>query len=127
LRAENERTSAALRRYAPFDDAVVSSHLGGRLTAGIYPLVDGDRCWLLACDFDKATWALGHHLPAVTFERCVRQASTRRWVGLMATPHRRDGVGAILHMQLGPVRHMMVSTKSMDTILLCHASALSSI
>ena len=27
-----------------------------------------------------------HHLPAVTFERCVRKAANRRWVGLTATP-----------------------------------------
>ena len=27
-----------------------------------------------------------HHLPAVTFESCVRRASNRRWLGLTATP-----------------------------------------
>ena len=48
-----------------------------------------------------------HHLPAVTFERCVRAAANRRWVGLTATPRRRDGLEGILHMQLGPVRHRM--------------------
>jgi superfamily II DNA or RNA helicase len=48
-----------------------------------------------------------HHLPAETFERCVRSGTVRRWVGLTATPRRRDGLEAILHMQLGPVRHTM--------------------
>jgi superfamily II DNA or RNA helicase len=48
-----------------------------------------------------------HHLPAVTFERCVRSATNRRWVGLTATPRRGDGLEGILHMQLGPVRHTM--------------------
>jgi len=48
-----------------------------------------------------------HHLPAVTFERCVRAATNRRWVGLTATPRRRDGLEGILHMQLGPTRHTM--------------------
>jgi superfamily II DNA or RNA helicase len=48
-----------------------------------------------------------HHLPAVTFEHCVRAATNRRWVGLTATPSRRDGLEGILHMQLGPVRHTM--------------------
>ncbi len=48
-----------------------------------------------------------HHLPAVTFERCVRTATNRQWVGLTATPRRRDGLEGILHMQLGPVRHTM--------------------
>ena len=23
---------------------------------GVYPLLDDDTCWLLAVDFDKATW-----------------------------------------------------------------------
>lgn len=45
--------------------------------------------------------------PAVTFERCVRAATNRRWVGLTATPRRRDGLEGILHMQLGPTRHTM--------------------
>jgi superfamily II DNA or RNA helicase len=48
-----------------------------------------------------------HHLPAVTFERSVRTATNRHWVGLTATPRRRDGLEGILHMQLGPVRHAM--------------------
>jgi superfamily II DNA or RNA helicase len=48
-----------------------------------------------------------HHLPAVTFERSVRSATNRHWIGLTATPRRRDGLEGILHMQLGPVRHTM--------------------
>lgn len=31
-----------------------------------------------------------HHLPAVSFENVVRSANVRRWVGLTATPYRRD-------------------------------------
>jgi superfamily II DNA or RNA helicase len=30
-----------------------------------------------------------HHLPAVTFERCVPTAPNRHWIGLTATPRRR--------------------------------------
>ena len=44
--------------YAPMDDAVVAAHLSGRVIAGVYPLIDGDRCWFLACDFDKGSWLL---------------------------------------------------------------------
>ncbi|MHB1511469.1 MAG: TOTE conflict system archaeo-eukaryotic primase domain-containing protein [Acidimicrobiales bacterium] len=58
-----------------------------------------------------------HHLPAVTFERCVRSATNRRWVGLTATPRRRDGLEGILHMQLGPVRHTM-SEDAAATVLI---------
>ena len=49
---------SASGRYLPLDDGVVGSHLAGRTTAGLYPLIDGDRCWLLACDFDKGSWML---------------------------------------------------------------------
>ncbi len=48
-----------------------------------------------------------HHLPAASFEKAVREAANRRWIGLTATPRRRDGLEAILHMQLGPIRHTM--------------------
>lgn len=33
-------------------------HVRGRETIGIYPLLRDDTCALLACDFDKGTWAL---------------------------------------------------------------------
>jgi superfamily II DNA or RNA helicase len=46
-----------------------------------------------------------HHLPARSFELAVRHAPTRRWLGLTATPYRRDGLEAIITMQCGPVRH----------------------
>lgn len=45
-----------------------------------------------------------HHLPAVSFENVVRSANVRRWVGLTATPYRRDGLEAIMAMHLGPKR-----------------------
>ncbi len=48
-----------------------------------------------------------HHVPAVTFERAVRQIPARRWLGLTATPYRRDGLQAIMSMHCGPVRHTM--------------------
>jgi superfamily II DNA or RNA helicase len=46
-----------------------------------------------------------HHLPAVSFETCVRTAPTRRWLGLTATPYRRDGLEGIIALQCGPTRH----------------------
>lgn len=50
-----------------------------------------------------------HHVPAVTFERAVRQIPVRRWVGLTATPYRRDGLQALMTMHCGPVRHTMTA------------------
>lgn len=46
-----------------------------------------------------------HHVPAVTFERCVRQIPVRRWLGLTATPYRRDGLEGLIAMYCGPIRH----------------------
>ena len=46
-----------------------------------------------------------HHVPAVTFEACVKQIPARRWIGLTATPYRRDGLQAIMAMHCGPTRH----------------------
>jgi len=45
-----------------------------------------------------------HHLPAVQFERVLRETKARYVVGLTATPRRRDGHHPITEMQLGPVR-----------------------
>jgi superfamily II DNA or RNA helicase len=45
-----------------------------------------------------------HHLPAVSFERVLREVRARYVTGLTATPYRRDGHGAIIHMLCGPVR-----------------------
>ena len=48
-----------------------------------------------------------HHVPAVTFERCVRRLPVRRWLGLTATPYRRDGLQGLIAMYCGPVRLRM--------------------
>ena len=58
-----------------------------------------------------------HHLPAVSFETCVRQADSRRWLGLTATPYRRDGLEAIIALQCGPTRHEITATEAAGTAL----------
>src|SRR3954465_9108500 len=52
-----------------------------------------------------------HHVPAVQFERVLREVKARYVVGLTATPQRRDGHQPIAAMQLGPVR-FKVAAKS---------------
>ena len=59
------------------------------LTAG-YGLIVADEC---------------HHVPAAAFEDAVRQIPVRRWLGLTATPYRRDKLDDLIAMQVGPVRH----------------------
>jgi superfamily II DNA or RNA helicase len=48
-----------------------------------------------------------HHLPAVSFERVLAEVKPRYVTGLTATPYRRDGHQPIIHMQCGPIRHVV--------------------
>ncbi len=40
----------------PFLTAEVRAHLEGRQTAGIYPLLADETCWLFAIDLDGQGW-----------------------------------------------------------------------
>ncbi len=53
-----------------------------------------------------------HHVPAAAFEHAVRQIPARRWLGLTATPYRRDQLDDLIALQLGPVRHTMTQLPS---------------
>ena len=48
-----------------------------------------------------------HHVPAAAFEHAVRQIPAQRWIGLTATPYRRDQLDDLIGLQLGPTRHTM--------------------
>jgi superfamily II DNA or RNA helicase len=48
-----------------------------------------------------------HHVPAAAFESAVRAIPARCWLGLTATPYRRDGLDDLIGFQLGPVRHTL--------------------
>jgi hypothetical protein len=65
------------------------------LTSG-YGLVVADEC---------------HHIPV---ENAVNQIAARRWVGLTATPYRRDKLDDLIALQLGPIRHT-VTHSTQDT------------
>ncbi|WP_405062609.1 DEAD/DEAH box helicase [Kribbella sp. NBC_01505] len=48
-----------------------------------------------------------HHVAAAAYDHSVKKIAARYWLGLTATPDRRDGLGELLRWQLGPVRHTM--------------------
>lgn len=48
-----------------------------------------------------------HHIPAVSFESVLKKIPAKYVLGLTATPYRKDGHQAIIHMQCGPIRHEM--------------------
>lgn len=51
-----------------------------------------------------------HHIPAVSFEAVLKRAPLRYFLGLTATPYRRDRLEELIRMQCGPVRHDMGSS-----------------
>jgi superfamily II DNA or RNA helicase len=79
---------ATLQTLSRIDDVA-------ELTAG-YGLVVVDEC---------------HHVPAAGFEYAVRQIPARRWLGLTATPYRRDQLDDLIALQLGPIRHTMTQAR----------------
>jgi superfamily II DNA or RNA helicase len=67
-----------------------------------------------------------HHVPAVTFERAVRQIPVRRWLGLTATPYRRDRLESMMTMYCGPVRHRMAPAEAAQLLnrqIVLHATS----
>lgn len=73
----------------------------GELTAG-YGLVVVDEC---------------HHVPAAAFEHAVKQIGARHWLGLTATPYRRDKLDDLIALQIGPVRHTIRSSASSSELV----------
>jgi superfamily II DNA or RNA helicase len=53
-----------------------------------------------------------HHLPAFTFEACIKKAPVRYILGLTATPYRRDGLQEIITLQCGSIRHTMAPVEN---------------
>jgi superfamily II DNA or RNA helicase len=64
-----------------------------------------------------------HHVPAAAFEDAVRQVAARRWLGLTATPYRRDKLDDLISMQVGPVRHTITTPRQADSMHMLPGSA----
>lgn len=46
-----------------------------------------------------------HHVPAAAFSHVMNQIPARYWLGLTATPYRRDKLDALIYHQLGKITH----------------------
>jgi superfamily II DNA or RNA helicase len=78
----------------------------GRLdVAMLQSLVRLDRVDDLVAGYGHVVVDECHHVPAVSFERVMREVRARYVTGLTATPRRRDGHDPILEYQIGPVRY----------------------
>jgi hypothetical protein len=73
------------RTYLPLTPAVLASHLKGEVHIGLYPLLDGDRCWWLAADFDG---------PEAMFDALMYVKAGRALQVPVALEVSRSGVGA---------------------------------
>ncbi|MFN0282181.1 MAG: TOTE conflict system archaeo-eukaryotic primase domain-containing protein [Kineosporiaceae bacterium] len=56
-----------------------------------------------------------HHVPAAAFEAAVKQIPARRWLGLTATPYRRDRLDDLIGLLVGPTRHTFEATTTSVT------------
>ncbi len=56
-----------------------------------------------------------HHVPAAAFEAAVTQIPARRWLGLTATPYRRDRLDDLIGLLVGPTRHTFEATPTSVT------------
>jgi superfamily II DNA or RNA helicase len=55
-----------------------------------------------------------HHVPAVSFEVVLNSFSAHYFLGLTATPQRKKGDQAIIHMQCGPIRYEVPDVAAED-------------
>ena len=69
----------------PLNNAIVSDHLAGRITVGLYPILDGNMSYFLAADFDGEGW----------FDEASKYSQYMQTIGLSAyTERSRSGHGA---------------------------------
>ncbi|NMR20993.1 DEAD/DEAH box helicase family protein [Cellulomonas fimi] len=52
-----------------------------------------------------------HHLAAAAYDHSVKRIGAQFWLGLTATPDRRDGLGDLVTWQLGPIRHTVTDAE----------------
>ncbi|GAA3315760.1 DEAD/DEAH box helicase [Arthrobacter ramosus] len=50
-----------------------------------------------------------HHVPAAAFSHVMNQIPARYWLGLTATPYRRDKLDSLIYHQLGKITHTISS------------------
>lgn len=75
----------AERAYLPLTPEVLAAHLSGQMHMGLYPLLDGDRCWWLAADFDG---------PDAMIDALMYLKAARALGAPVALEVSRSGVGA---------------------------------
>lgn len=70
------------KEYFPLTNEVVRNHLTGKITVGVYPLLEDDYCCFLAVDFDKREWS--EDAREFLQETCLREWANH--LGLLLSP-----------------------------------------
>ncbi len=58
-----------------------------------------------------------HHIPALTFEKIIKQFCGKYILGLSATPNRKDGMDPLIYQQLGSIAYEVKSKKKITNRL----------
>ena len=58
-----------------------------------------------------------HRVPAPSFEPVLKRIEARYYLGLTATPYRKDGLDKIITMQCGPIQHTMTESVAQKEII----------
>jgi superfamily II DNA or RNA helicase len=113
------------RRFVAFTAAEARLHLEGRQTAGIYPLLADETCWLLAIDLDGPSWpddvralrdAAGESDLPVLVERSRSGRGAHVWLLFAAALPARTAraLGSLLLTRA--MRHRSISMDSYDRL-----------
>ena len=113
------------RRFVAFSAAEARLHLEGRQTAGIYPLLADETCWLLAIDLDGPSWpddvralrdAAGESDLPVLVERSRSGRGAHVWLLFAAAVSARlaRALGSLLLTRA--MRHRSISMGSYDRL-----------
>jgi superfamily II DNA or RNA helicase len=91
--------------------------LGGVLDVALLPsLARRDDVAELTSGYGHVIVDECHHLAASAYDHSVKRIGAQFWLGLTATPTRRDGLGDLVTWQLGPVRHTMTQDDHPDLL-----------
>ena len=117
--------ACAHRNFVPFSAGEARLHLEGRQTAGIYPLLPDETCWLVAIDLDGQSWrddvralhdAAGEMDVPVLVERSRSGNGAHVWV-LFSAPvpaHSARALGSLLLTRA--MSHRTISMESYDRL-----------
>lgn len=84
------------------------SKLTGRVDIAMLPtLARRDDVASLTSGYGQVIVDECHHLGAAAYEHSVKAIGAQFWLGLTATPTRRDGLQDLVTWQLGPIRHTL--------------------